>query len=80
MTVLSDVIANEYTIYSNGNNAWRDPYTTSNKSSPESNEWNGMANDNGQDESNTWASGNSNQRYQYRQGSGNYRSSAAKPS
>lgn len=62
-------------IQSNGNNAWHDPYNT-NKGTPESNEWNGVPNENGQqDESNTWSSGNSNQRYnQYRQGSGNYRS------
>lgn len=64
----------------NGNNAWRDPYGTSTtKNAQESNEWNGVPNENGQqDESNTWASGN--QRYQYRQGSGNYRGSAAKSS
>lgn len=66
---------------SNGNNAWRDPYTTNtNKTTQESNEWNGVPNENGQEESNTWTSGSSNQRYQYRQGSGNYRSSASKPS
>ncbi|XP_055314162.1 caprin homolog isoform X2 [Sitodiplosis mosellana] len=66
---------------SNGNNAWRDSYTTgTNKNSQESNEWNGVPNENGQDDSNTWAGGNSNQRYQYRQGPGNYRSSASKSS
>lgn len=66
---------------SNGNNAWRDSYTTgTNKNSQESNEWNGVpTNENGQDESNTWSGGNSNQRYQYRQNSGNYRSSTSKP-
>lgn len=65
--------------YSNGNNAWRDPYSAaSNKNSQESNEWNGVSNENGQDESNTWANGGSNQRYPYRQGSGNYRSSGSK--
>lgn len=64
---------------SNGNNAWRDSYTSNaNKNSQESNEWNGVPNENGQEESNTWASGNSNQRYQYRQGTGNYRSSSSK--
>jgi len=70
--------ASNRTIGNNGNgNVWRDPYN-SNKGSPESNEWNGIPNENGHhDESNTWASGSSsNQRYnQYRQGSGNYRSS-----
>lgn len=46
----------------------------SNKNPQESNEWNGVPNENGQDES-TWTSNsNSNQRYQYRQGSGGYRS------
>ncbi|XP_031627981.1 caprin homolog isoform X2 [Contarinia nasturtii] len=68
------------TTISNGNSAWRDSYTTNaNKNSQESNEWNSVANENGQDDSNTWPSGG-NQRYQYRQGSGNYRSSASKSS
>lgn len=64
---------------SNGNIAWRDSYVTgSNKNSQETNEWNGVPNENGQDESNTWGGGNTNQRYQYRQNSGNYRSSGSK--
>lgn len=65
----------------NGNNAWRDPYSQNAKNAQESNEWNGVPNENGQSEdSNTWNSGNSNQRYQYRQGSNNYRGSGAKSS
>lgn len=57
-------------------NEWRDSFSyaasTSTKSTnPESNDWNGMSDENGPDDSNTWSSG-SNQRYQYRQNSGRF--------